>query len=159
MRLSFRGCELECHVRPIRKTIRTDLACCFAYDVPRELTSVLAVQETSQSVCAKLSDERDVLGEQFIGFAEHLCERLDGFWNDYFDPATGTPMIHEPGVSAFSELDFYQRQLGWTIGAHGGCGIVMHPQLGSRWYPGTFVTSASVEGVTSTLSQYAQYFS
>jgi hypothetical protein len=156
MLVGFEGSGFEVYVGPVKRAVRADLTAVFAGAIPDNLTAVLVVQATSRSVCSKLLEERDQLAErvsptQFFRLASDLTGRLTSYWYDFFDPATGFPLINEPGPAIFSELDFYQRLLGWSFASNGGCGVVSHPSLGSKWYPCTIITSASQATVLANL--------
>ncbi|KAG9306894.1 hypothetical protein G9A89_002563 [Geosiphon pyriformis] len=102
-----------------------------------------------------IDKERDEKLEMFFEWGTAVCEilRKNGNWADITDPASGFPMFSPPGPSIYPDVQGAQEFLKYDVQNAGCCHILLHPQWGSKSYPGTLFTTASPESLKQAISE------
>ncbi len=116
----------------------------------------LFFQDTGFDLCEFTEEAelaKDLAREHFIAEALKLARSLQrrGYRATVFDPVDGLPVatrsndINQPRFWCnrnWSDIRAVRLVTGFTIEAHGGCHVVIHPQFGRRVYIGSLVCSA-----------------
>ena len=74
---------------------------------------------------------------------------------DYSDPATGLPMVGQPGPTVYSDADGVEQLLTFDVqyicGPGGGCRVISHPKFGMSVYPATGFVAAPTDVLLEVL--------
>ncbi|KAI9021294.1 hypothetical protein DFJ74DRAFT_672518 [Hyaloraphidium curvatum] len=115
------------------------------------LCVVCVYQPTVQDLVAWDSDvnrERDLCLEYLHSLLARLATLADssGVFLDFTDPPTGLPFHSPSGPALFPDVDSHHRLLRYPITQVGSCGVLVHPEWGTRCYPATaFVEVGGVD--------------
>ena len=106
---------------------------------------------------AETEQYKQQLRQQFLAFGEQISAQLwtNGYAAEMFDPATGWPMLSQPGDRRLDDVAVVRASLGYPIALQGDCLISLHPDWGSAVYPSILVSSAPpavLEAIAQLLS-------
>ncbi|CAG8501196.1 3004_t:CDS:2 [Ambispora leptoticha] len=90
----------------------------------------------------------------FMEWGTSICEKLRqyGHWADITDPASGFPVFSSRGPSMYPDVQGAQQLLKYDVQNAGCCHILLHPQWGSKNYPGTLFTTADADTLKNVIS-------
>ncbi|CAG8478206.1 13478_t:CDS:2 [Acaulospora colombiana] len=100
-----------------------------------------------------IDKERDEKLENFVGWGKSICQGLRdrGYWADLTDPCSGYPIFSDRGPSIYPDVQGAESLLKYPTQNVGCCHILLHPRWGSKVYPGTLFTFASVIDVKQVI--------
>ncbi|CAJ0640738.1 10973_t:CDS:2 [Entrophospora sp. SA101] len=100
-------------------------------------------------VGSQIDMEKDERLEHFVEWGKFVCKRLRerGYWADITDPASGYPILSEAGVSTYPDVQGSYELLKYDVLNAGCCSILLHPNWGSKVYPGTLFTDSNQDDI------------
>ncbi len=122
-----------------------------------ETISVILVLQQAQislmEVSFEVEQEKARLWDNLIRFSEKLADKLEdqGYFTDYFDPATGYPRRSRSGILSHNDVAAVHHALGYNL-HRGKCTSLIHPLWGTAVYPGVVISAAPVEVIHQTLN-------
>jgi hypothetical protein len=147
---------MEVYVKVPAAAFQREILQMFREGKEEKVVLVVVLQDSRCSLIEYSAQvQKDECLERFFEFARNLEENLEGFWNEFFDPASGLPMIQDSCIG-FSDLEACIRGLKMESLCVGGCAMVRHKVFGFAVYPSTFVTSAPIDIVKEAVEKVRQ---
>lgn len=151
---------MEVYVGTLGKALQREIRCLYLPEEEKEeINVVIVLQDSNVNWIEDYGlEEKDACLEKFYLFASSLKKELSNYWCEYFDPSSGLPVISNNCI-AISELDICTRVLRLPYTSVGGCGILSHSKFGQSVYPSTFITTAPLISICSSLENLQSLFS
>ncbi|KNC79502.1 hypothetical protein SARC_08108 [Sphaeroforma arctica JP610] len=107
------------------------------------------------SIGPAIEEVKDDCLEKFHRWGSAVCNAIveRGYWADLADPATGYPMLGEPGTSFYPEVIGAQTLLGYDMILTGCCQMLCHPLYGTKVYPASMFTTAPRDVLAECFAQ------
>ncbi|ORZ40778.1 hypothetical protein BCR44DRAFT_123687 [Catenaria anguillulae PL171] len=80
-------------------------------------------------------------------------DSVSGSWFDFTDPASGYPILSQPGPSLYPDVHGAQALLHYDVMNVGCCKVLLHPRWSSRVYPTTCFTTAPLPVILDCLQE------
>jgi hypothetical protein len=155
--------ELEYSIHSCPLLLRDDLQKVFPTIPDAKTAHVIPTMQRTRTSMTEFTQEsendKNELLNIFTDFAKEFANRITelGYWVDYTDPASGYPVLTQPGGRLYSDVDACEILLRYRIDTVGGtCRILSHPTWGTSVYPATIFTMAPLDIITNVINEIKQ---